>query len=69
MPCVEEGILMKRLSKDEYKEIIKEKGWNLTEVSVRWGYKSSVRVHQIANNENRPIRYDDMVKGLPYKMV
>jgi hypothetical protein len=60
---------MKNLSKEEYKQTIINKGWNITEVAIRWGYKSSVRVHQIANNEDRPIRYDDMVKGLPCKKM
>ncbi|OEF63588.1 hypothetical protein OAA_13975 [Vibrio cyclitrophicus 1F175] len=60
---------MEKLSKEEYKKIITDKGWSLTDVAVRWGYKSSVRVHQIANSKDRPIRYDDMVKGLPYREI
>lgn len=60
---------MKKLSKDEYKKAITDKGWSLTEVAERWGYKSSVRVHQIANDESRAVRWDDMVRGLPQKKL
>ena len=58
---------MSQITKEQYKLIYTAKGWKAADLARTWGYKSADRVHQIARNENRELRYDHMLLGLPLK--
>ncbi len=49
---------------EEFKRVIRSKGWLMKEVAVRWNI-SKVRMSQICNDRTRPLYYDDAVRGLP----
>jgi len=56
---------MSQITKEQFKLLYTAKGWTATKLAKRWGYKDTSRIHQIARDENRPLRYDDMLLGLP----
>ena len=56
---------MSQITKEQFKSLYTAKGWTATKLAERWGYKDASRIHQIARDENRHMRYDDMLLGLP----
>lgn len=54
------------LTSQEFKAVIKSKGWTLKGVAMRWGI-TDVWMYNLAANPERPIHYDDAAFGLPSK--
>ncbi|MDU4254581.1 hypothetical protein [Pseudomonas sp.] len=52
------------LTPDQFKELMKAKGWKPEKLALRWGM-SKRRVQQIAADAERPSYYDDALRGLP----
>lgn len=60
--------LIEPMKPDEMKRLLQSKGWKIGELAVRWKI-SRVRVSQIVNDEQRPLYYDDAIRGLPSLIV
>lgn len=56
---------MRIVTKEQFKSIYTAKGWTAKELAKHWDYKDSSRIHQIARDETRSEKYNDMVMGLP----
>jgi len=52
------------LTPQQFKALAKLKGWTYRAMAARWGMQPE-SLSGIARNSNRPIRYDDMLYGLP----
>ncbi|MBP8020713.1 MAG: hypothetical protein KAY83_05130 [Agitococcus sp.] len=59
---------VKRMSCEEFKFVIKDKGWLMKNVAERWKL-GTVRMSQICSDEERPLYYDDAVRALPRKKM
>lgn len=55
------------LTPDEFKVLVKSKGWSYRDLAVRWSITPSY-VTRLAQNEQRPVHWDDAVRGLPVVM-
>lgn len=53
-----------RMTLEEIKDVLKEKGWSNKALAARWGY-SEVWVSKIINNRDRDIQWEDAFRGLP----
>lgn len=53
-----------RMSPEEFKELVRGKGWTYRALAVRWAM-SETRVSQIARDAERPLYYDDAIRALP----
>lgn len=58
----------KRMSPEEFKEVIKSKGWTYKTLSARWDMTQNW-VSTCAADEGRLIRWDDAVRGLPSREI
>ena len=56
------------MSCEEFKFVIKDKGWLMKNVAERWKL-GTVRMSQICSDEERPLYYDDAVRALPRKKM
>ncbi|MGO4801058.1 hypothetical protein ACEN2T_17410 [Pseudomonas sp. W22_MBD1_FP4] len=52
-----------RLSPQEFKDLMKEKGWTGRALALRWG-KTAVWISKVINDEDREPHWDDAVRGL-----
>lgn len=57
---------MARLTPEQFKALVKWKGWSYRELAERWGI-TSVWMSNVARNAERPAHYDDALVGLPNK--
>lgn len=55
---------LRRMTPDEFKVLVRGKGWTYRALAVRWAL-SETRVSQIARDAERPRYYDDAVRALP----
>lgn len=53
-----------RLTAEEFKGLVKFKGWTLRAAAVRWGITPEYLSEQIRNS-SRSVKFDDMARGLP----
>lgn len=53
-----------RLSPQDYKELMKEKGWTGRALALRWR-KTAVWISKVINDEDREPHWDDALRGLP----
>lgn len=53
-----------RYTPEQFKAIARYKGWKYTMLAERWGF-TPVWISNIARDPNRPVKYDDMLIGLP----
>ncbi|WP_181162410.1 hypothetical protein [Burkholderia contaminans] len=53
-----------RLSPEQFKALVRLKGWQYKELAARWGI-STVWVSNVARDPKRAAHYDDAVMGLP----
>lgn len=53
-----------RLSPEQFKALVRLKGWQYKELAIRWGI-STVWVSNVARDPDRAAHYDDAVIGLP----
>ncbi|MDR8877555.1 hypothetical protein [Burkholderia multivorans] len=53
-----------RLSPEQFKALVRLKGWQYKELATRWGI-STVWVSNVARDPDRAVHYDDAVIGLP----
>ncbi|WP_185634032.1 hypothetical protein [Burkholderia stagnalis] len=53
-----------RLSPEQFKALVRLKGWQYKELAARWGI-STVWVSNVARDSKRAAHYDDAVMGLP----
>ncbi len=58
--------ILQAMTPDQFKSLVKSKGWLLKEVAERWGIKPR-RMSVIVQEKNRNPYYDDAVIGLPTK--
>jgi hypothetical protein len=54
------------MTTEQFKFLVKSKGWLLKEVAERWGIKPR-RMSVIVQEANRNPYYDDAIRGLPEK--
>lgn len=59
-----EATELERMTPDEFKKLVRGKGWTYRALAVRWGL-SETRVSQFARDAKRPLYYDDAVRALP----
>ncbi len=57
-----------RLSPEEFKSEIAQRGWTYNALGTRWGITPNW-VSKISRDPNRPMHWDDAVRGLPYITV
>lgn len=57
---------LQAMTPEQFKSLVKSKGWLLKEVAVRWGIKPR-QMSNIAQDSNRNLYYDDAVRGLDEK--
>ncbi len=55
---------LKRMPPDEFKKMVRGKGWTYRALAVRWAL-SETRISQIARDAERPLYYDDAIRALP----
>ena len=55
---------LSRMTPEEFKELVRGKGWTYRALAVRWAM-SETRVSQIARDAERPLYYDDAIRALP----
>ncbi|RRV31698.1 hypothetical protein EGJ86_19190 [Pseudomonas sp. o96-267] len=55
---------MARLTPAEYKAGLKEKGWSGRSLAERWDFSPSW-VSKLINDPERPLHWDDALRGLP----
>lgn len=60
--------LIEPMTPEEFKQVLRAKGWQIQELAVRWKM-SRVRASQICNDAERPLYYDDAVRGLPSRIM
>ncbi|WP_454727671.1 MULTISPECIES: hypothetical protein [Cupriavidus] len=58
--------LPERFTPEQFKALVRWKGWSYRELAARWGI-SAVWVSNVARNRARPAHYDDALRGLPHK--
>lgn len=56
----------KRLSPEEFRALVRSKGWTYRALAERWGVTEGW-VSKVANNPDRPIEWDDKARGIPVK--
>ena len=54
-----------RLSPEEFKSEVQQRGWTYTALSNRWGITANW-IGKISRDTDRPMHWDDAVRGLPY---
>ncbi|WP_323025758.1 hypothetical protein [Castellaniella sp.] len=54
-----------RLSPEEFKAEVAQRGWTYAALGKRWGITPNW-VSKISRDTNRPMHWDDAVRGLPY---
>ena len=54
-----------RMATVDFKIILMRKGWNMQLLAARWQVSIGT-ISRIANNPQRPIHWDDAVRGLPH---
>lgn len=54
----------KPMTPEEFKAEIQRRGWTYSSLALRWGVSDNW-ISKIARNENRPLHWDDAVRGLP----
>lgn len=52
------------LSKDQFKSLVHERGWSLSNLAWRWGISLEHLLREIAHEQRNP-RWDDAARGLP----
>lgn len=57
----------KQMAPEEFKSEILRKGWTYRALAERWSVTDNW-ISKIARNENRPLHWDDAVRGLPVIM-
>lgn len=55
---------LSRMTPDEFKVLVRGKGWTYRALAVRWAM-SETRVSPIARDAERPLYYDDAARALP----
>lgn len=53
------------MTKTEFNQIYRSKGWTPLSLSQRWGFSHQTRIYQIAADPTKNPYYIDAVKGLP----
>lgn len=54
----------KRMSPEEFKSEVQRRGWTYRALGERWDVSENW-ISKIARNEDRPLHWDDAVRGLP----
>lgn len=54
-----------RLSQDEFRKEVTQRGWTYAALSKRWEVSANW-ISKISRDTNRPMHWDDAVRGLPY---
>ncbi len=54
------------MTTEEFRTLMKEKGWTPTTLAKHWGFKSDSRIHQIARDPHKNPYFVDAIRGLPY---
>lgn len=54
-----------RLSQDEFKNEVVQRGWTYAALSKRWGVTANW-ISKISRDTDRAMHWDDAVRGLPY---
>ncbi len=54
------------MTPEQFKSLVKSKGWLLKEVAERWGIKQR-QMSNIVQDVNRNLYYDDAIRGLEVK--
>lgn len=57
----------KRMSPEEFKQEVHRKGWTYRAVAERWEVSENW-VSKVARSEDRSLKWDDAVRGLPMLM-
>lgn len=55
---------LQRLSPDEFKAEVGRRGWTYRALGDRWGVSENW-ISKLARNIERPLHWDDAVRGLP----
>lgn len=55
---------VKRMTREEFKAEVLLRGWTYRALARRWGVSENW-IGQVARNENRPLHWDDALRGLP----
>ena len=61
-------IAVKPLTPDEFKAEVNRKGWTYRALAERWEVSENY-ISKIARKENRSLKWDDAVRGLPQLMT
>ena len=64
MGRIDKQMNLERLSPEEFKSLVRGKGWTYRALAQRWQL-SETRVSQIARDDERSLYYDDAARGLP----
>lgn len=54
-----------RLSRKEFRDEVVQRGWTYAALGKRWGISANW-ISKISSDANRPMHWDDAVRGLPY---
>lgn len=53
-----------KLSRDDFKQLIAQKGWRMADVACRWSIRPE-HMSRIAADEGRDCKWDDLARALP----
>lgn len=62
--CYADGITAAPLSPQEWRALLRAKGWKQKDLARRWNV-SEARISKLANNPDRGTHWNDACRGLP----